>query len=215
MKIISYLPLDYLKIKALSYLPLDDLNYLAQFQQIRRLVRRGLKVRVHDAILRFQLNPSRTLRMMSRTKTVLSGSAALKTIDACQWEVNDMDFYCPKQEVQNVLSWFERHHYRVVQRCKSYSYTPAAYDPLRGHCNTSEVFLQLGANNCIETVFTLQHEQSGDKLNVIQSKSSSAVAPIAFFHSTIVMNFISSDTVVCGYPSLTLHGKGILPYYPY
>ncbi|TEB24047.1 hypothetical protein FA13DRAFT_1714959 [Coprinellus micaceus] len=210
--LISYLPLDYLKVKALSCLALNDLEDLSHFRQIWGLARRTLKARVHDTILRFRLSPSRTLRMMRRTKTVISGSAALKTIDACGWDANDLDFYSPKEEVQSVLSWFETHRYRIVRSCKSYSlYPPAACDPPGRRYTTPEVaFVQLGANNCIETVFTLQHELSGDKINVIQSKSSSAVAPIAFFHSTIVMNFISSDTVVCGYPSLTLRGQGLM-----
>ncbi|TEB27296.1 hypothetical protein FA13DRAFT_1712673 [Coprinellus micaceus] len=211
VKIISYLPLEYLKVKALSYLPLKDLEALSHSQQTRKLVRKGLKVRVHDTLLRFRLSPSKTLRMMRQTKTVISGSAALKVIDACQWEANDVDFYCPKEEIRNVLSWFERHRYHVVHSCKSYSFTTAAHDPSGGRYTTPEVlFVQLNANNCIETVFTLRNELSGDKINVIQSRSSSAVAPIAFFHSTIVMNFISSDTVVCGYPSLTLRGQGLM-----
>ncbi|KAJ3531477.1 hypothetical protein NMY22_g8136 [Coprinellus aureogranulatus] len=65
----------------------------------------------------------------------------------------------------------------------------------------------------IKTVFTLTHQVNGKKLNIIQSASSSPLVPIAFFHSTLVMNFVHADGLVCAYPDLTFNNIGLLSTY--
>ncbi|KIN94986.1 hypothetical protein M404DRAFT_71294, partial [Pisolithus tinctorius Marx 270] len=42
-------------------------------------------------------------------------------------------------------------------------------------------------------------------INVIVSKTTSALSPIFQFHSTTIMNFFSANSPFCTYPSLTLH----------
>ncbi|KAI6024756.1 hypothetical protein BKA83DRAFT_68350, partial [Pisolithus microcarpus] len=42
------------------------------------------------------------------------------------------------------------------------------------------------------------------KIAIIISCTSVAISPIFQFHSTAVMNFISTDAVFCCYPNLTL-----------
>ncbi|KIO08143.1 hypothetical protein M404DRAFT_108858, partial [Pisolithus tinctorius Marx 270] len=47
---------------------------------------------------------------------------------------------------------------------------------------------------------------NGEKLiDVIISKTTSALSPIFQFHSTAVMNFFTANSLFCTYPLLTLH----------
>ncbi|KAI6036919.1 hypothetical protein BKA83DRAFT_112210, partial [Pisolithus microcarpus] len=42
------------------------------------------------------------------------------------------------------------------------------------------------------------------KIDVVISRTSTALSPIFQFHSTAVMNFVSADTIFCSYPELML-----------
>ncbi|KIN98976.1 hypothetical protein M404DRAFT_92790, partial [Pisolithus tinctorius Marx 270] len=45
---------------------------------------------------------------------------------------------------------------------------------------------------------------NGHKLiDIIVSKTTSALSPIFQFHSTAIMNFFSANSLFCAYPSLT------------
>ncbi|KAI6037401.1 hypothetical protein BKA83DRAFT_43203, partial [Pisolithus microcarpus] len=48
------------------------------------------------------------------------------------------------------------------------------------------------------------------RINLIVSKTSTALSLIFQFHSTVVMNFISANTFFCCYPSLTFQGLTML-----
>ncbi len=55
---------------------------------------------------------------------------------------------------------------------------------------------------------------SGRRVNVICSRSRSPVSPLRFFWSSIMMNFITPDSCVCGFPSATLARAGTLKLEP-
>ncbi|KIK21720.1 hypothetical protein PISMIDRAFT_103556 [Pisolithus microcarpus 441] len=54
----------------------------------------------------------------------------------------------------------------------------------------------------ILTIFTLYRKTS--KIDVIVSNSTTAISPIFQYHSTVLMNFITTHSVFCAYPQLTL-----------
>ncbi|KAJ3518796.1 hypothetical protein NMY22_g13503 [Coprinellus aureogranulatus] len=200
----------------LTRLSLKDLEHMSQIAEVRKLARQALREKVDRVMRDFHLDPSKTLRMMGRTKTVLSGSAALKVVGGGEWEANDMDFYCPKDGDDDVVAHFKTQGYEVEDNIASDSFaSDAIYEP----DPEPETWLEvnktrriLGANNCIKKVLTLKNKTHNTKINVIESRSTSGVAPISFFHSTLVMNFVSGDSVVCGYPELTLNGKGLMNF---
>ncbi|KAI5987148.1 hypothetical protein F5J12DRAFT_728579, partial [Pisolithus orientalis] len=47
-------------------------------------------------------------------------------------------------------------------------------------------------------------------INIVVSKTSSALSPIFQFHSTVVMNFFTADSLFCVYPTLTLHHHALI-----
>ena len=46
---------------------------------------------------------------------------------------------------------------------------------------------------------------TGKRLEIIQSRSSSSMAPLLYFWSSLVMNFITPHGAVCAFPKHTLH----------
>ncbi|KIO06728.1 hypothetical protein M404DRAFT_102192, partial [Pisolithus tinctorius Marx 270] len=61
------------------------------------------------------------------------------------------------------------------------------------------------------TIFTITTFGNGQSLiDVIISKTTSALSPIFQFYSTAVMNFFSTDSLYCAYPSLTLRHHAMI-----
>ncbi len=60
----------------------------------------------------------------------------------------------------------------------------------------------------VRTLYT----PSGRRVDVIRSPSNSPITPLRFFWSTAVMNFMTPNAYVCGYPVLTLDRLGILKH---
>ncbi|TEB16196.1 hypothetical protein FA13DRAFT_1650826 [Coprinellus micaceus] len=149
--------------------------------------------------------------MMRSTGAILSGSAALQVVSpSLSWKPSDLDFYCGFNDVQDVIYCFAGESYEVSMAfdapydCKKfYTYAPASARPTNFEA-------RFRSNSCIQKVYTLVHRESEITINVIQSRSPASAAPLAFFHSTLVMNFVSADGVVCAYPDLTLSSQGML-----
>ncbi|KAH7905413.1 hypothetical protein BJ138DRAFT_1017731 [Hygrophoropsis aurantiaca] len=131
--------------------------------------------------------------LMDDTGAVISGSLALRLFlpeDAVQWPINDMDLYVPNSSCADVVTHFIRQGYQLSNQ--SPSSAPYAY----------------GDMTQIETVITMIN--SGKKVDIIISKSSSSILPIFFFHSTIVMNYFNSNTFFAAYPELTKRKRGLI-----
>ncbi len=58
----------------------------------------------------------------------------------------------------------------------------------------------------VRTLYT----PSGRRVDVIRSPSTSPITPLRFFWSTAVINFITPDAYVCGFPHATLSRLGVL-----
>ncbi|TEB18776.1 hypothetical protein FA13DRAFT_1803064 [Coprinellus micaceus] len=202
-----------IKIAILKHAPLDTLKSLLPFHELKPLARQALIERVNDIMELFHLRPRVVLEMMESTGTVLSGSAALQVVSpSLSWKPSDLDFYCGFNDVQDVVYCFAGESYEVSMTfdapyaCKKfYTYAPASARP----ANFEARFC---ANSCIEKVYTLVHRESKLTINVIQSRSPASAAPLAFFHSTLVMNMVSANGVVCAYPDLTLNSKGLMNF---
>ena len=49
----------------------------------------------------------------------------------------------------------------------------------------------------------------GRTINLITTRCENPLAAVAYFHSTLVMNAITADGIICLYPLLTINGRGI------
>ncbi|KAL6300741.1 hypothetical protein BKA93DRAFT_739851, partial [Sparassis latifolia] len=47
-------------------------------------------------------------------------------------------------------------------------------------------------------------------IHIIQSAATTALYPLVFFWSTLLMSYITADVFCCAYPHLTLQCRGIL-----
>lgn len=60
------------------------------------------------------------------------------------------------------------------------------------------------------TVQNRRYQKPNLCFQIIQSIDQAADTPLAYFHSTIVMNFLAHDHIAVAYPKLTLNRAGIL-----
>lgn len=51
---------------------------------------------------------------------------------------------------------------------------------------------------------------SGRSVDVVRSPSNNPITPLRFFWSTTIMNFLTPDACVCGFPSATFNHAGVL-----
>ncbi|KIO11209.1 hypothetical protein M404DRAFT_127276 [Pisolithus tinctorius Marx 270] len=123
--------------------------------------------------------------ILSVCDAVVSGSAALRMVlpaNACNWPSSDLDIYVPHHSLTQLYNLLHKHHYNIVRNGKLniQNYSPS-------------------------TIFTVTTFGNGRSLiDIIVSKTTSALSPIFQFYSTAVMNFFSADSLHCAYPSLTL-----------
>lgn len=175
----------------MKHLPVVQLDMMREKGDMREAVERELRERVEVWLKRFKLDSAQTLTTMEVTGSVLSGSAALEIAVPGSCVPNDLDFYCPRSIVRAMMYF--------LQELQGYVDVTTGKDSRRyGEHITG-----------IRSVRTLQHkDDSALTINVIESSTRSAHAPILLFHSTVVMNFVSSKGIGMFYPTLTTKGIG-------
>ncbi|KIO08013.1 hypothetical protein M404DRAFT_38544, partial [Pisolithus tinctorius Marx 270] len=104
------------------------------------------------------------------------------------WSSSDLDIYVPYNSQPQLYNLLRKHQYNIVRegRTNHNDYSPS-------------------------TIFTVTTFGNGQRhIDVVVSKTSSALSPIFQFHSTAVMNFFTADSLFCAYPSLTLHHRALI-----
>ncbi|TEB31223.1 hypothetical protein FA13DRAFT_1709680 [Coprinellus micaceus] len=199
-----------------GFLPSPVLEILTHSPTFDLMARKHLKSRLSDLMKTWHLPAEGTLTMMRRRNTLLSGSAALQIVDPSSWNPQDLDFYAPSSEFAAVCAWFLTQRYTVSDELTS-EYMPQTLTGNDFEFGDDLVDLQhnfprlrVHASNCIQSVIRLVHPDHPKTINVIQSTSEHPVAPICFFHSTLVMNFVTGNGAVSLYPGLTQDRKGML-----
>ncbi|KAF6756112.1 hypothetical protein DFP72DRAFT_1117584, partial [Ephemerocybe angulata] len=178
-------------------LTLGDLLKLSAIPRIQHSVRKHLKGRVSRTLVSFRLREQDTLNRMIETGTVLSGSAALEIVSPGTCKPRDLNFYCPSGAAQRFISLILETE-GFVEENKPFKVLMAERTP----------FSRFEVNNGVKRLYRLVHLSSKMVVNVVESVSASPIAPLLFFHSTLLMNYVSGDSVVSLYPSLTYEGTG-------
>lgn len=180
--------------------------------------------------------------LLRDTRAVISGSTALSfVIRDTHWQPGDFDIYAPFGTGWALVEWLVRNEgYHIVSdgaqsfvRRPPPIQIPAAHfdwlteldvdDILSIQLQKRQRFLSKygSAEAYIYRVYKLSRSSSKSSLlnsfpdssiDVIESSRASFLPPITKFHSTLVMNYISADSVVVLYPSLTFRRKGVLQY---
>ncbi|KIN93906.1 hypothetical protein M404DRAFT_74377, partial [Pisolithus tinctorius Marx 270] len=129
--------------------------------------------------------------MLSACDAIVSGSAALRMIlptNACNWPSSDLDIYVTHYSQAQLYNLLNKYNYNIVcqNRTCHDDYSPS-------------------------TILTVTTFGNGLKLiDIVVSRTSSALSPIFQFHSTAVMNFFSANSLFCAYPSLTLQHRAMI-----
>lgn len=138
-----------------------------------------------------RLDHDATIGMMKATNTILSGSAALEMVMPGTCVPGDLDFYCPVHQAPTVAAFFNGQGYECL--------------PPPNGVRAGYGCLSLG----LSLVLSMRHrDDPTKKVNVVQSLTPSPLAPVLFFHSTPVMNFVTWEGYGVLYPGLTFAKKG-------
>ncbi|RDX52801.1 hypothetical protein OH76DRAFT_1323056, partial [Lentinus brumalis] len=136
---------------------------------------------------------------------IISGSTALRYfLDDDDWSPNDLDIYVANDNWDPLLA--------SLTEADSLGLSlnpPVLLDP-RAHPTPKPVDPRTHASakdwRSVKTLYTA----TGRKIDVIRSPANNSMTPLRFFWSTLVMNFLTPDACVCGYPSITFQRFGIL-----
>ncbi|PSR75527.1 hypothetical protein PHLCEN_2v9092 [Hermanssonia centrifuga] len=132
------------------------------------------------------------LHYMRRTGACLSGGKCLSILDrAATWTAADWDFYCPHEGFDS-FCLFLLHQLDGVTTHHTDWY---GYDS-NGNPYSTDGICERRRIRTDRATF-----------DVMRSSSSSAFHPIAYFHSTLVMNYITADSFCIAYPNSTLVRK--------
>ncbi|GJE96740.1 hypothetical protein PsYK624_129460 [Phanerochaete sordida] len=133
---------------------------------------------------------------MRETGTILSGSVALALLDvAAGFQPGDWDFYAPDEGFDGFCRFLKNDLHAIA---KYTGFVDVYIDDLQ-----EQTDLAAQARNGIteRRRFVL----NGVRLDVLRSRSSSPSYPLAFFHSTVVMNFFHADGFAVAYPWSLFH----------
>ncbi|KAF6742991.1 hypothetical protein DFP72DRAFT_769247, partial [Ephemerocybe angulata] len=135
--------------------------------------------------------------MMTETGTVLSGSAALEIVAPGSCEPRDLNFYCPVGTASQVIS--------SLLENEGFAEVPTSLQAILAERTP---FSKFEVNNGIKRLTKMVHQSSSRTVTVAESISASPVAPILFFHSTLLMNCVTGTGVMSLYPDLTYEHTG-------
>lgn len=176
-----------LRDKPLSSLNIAEMMELGSTSHSRaRAVAEHIDKTVHQLLRIFDLHSVDVFRLLHATGSVISGSAALLLLFPWSFEPGDLDIYVPRSQINFTI--------KVIRDMFGFELYRTAGPYVK--------------NEAIQGIFWFRKGEI--TLNVISSTTDNPLEPIFHFHSTVVMNFISSVGIFCAYPTLTLKRRGLV-----
>lgn len=145
-----------------------------------------IRCTIQRIFLRSNLPHGPLFQLLTRTRSVISGSSVLLALLPWNFEPGDIDIYTPRTQARVVI--------RALLRLFGFTLDP-----------TTMHYLDMAGVHCVYYL-----RKGSVKINVIESLNGSSIAPLFFFHSTAVMNFMDEFGVYCAYPLLTFQRKSLL-----
>ncbi|KAF9462240.1 hypothetical protein BDZ94DRAFT_1261854 [Collybia nuda] len=164
------------------------------------------------------------------TRAVISGSTALHfLLRDTHWKPGDFDVYAPFGTGYTVAKWLTDHAgYRMISDgSRNFSFRPHMVALPRGNIHEEDLgFVTARHNIRIPRPDKPHYEMPGSNIyrvfklckgastfvDVIESSQLSFLPSILQFHSTLVMNYLTPESLVVLYPALTLRREGVLQY---
>ena len=140
-----------------------------------------------ETLVRYKFDWIELRTIMMATGAVISGSTALAVLFRGDFVPQDLDIYVNDKGLAGIPIFLVNHGYRIV--------TPRPRYALEKKYPGSKI------------IVTLKHDD-GEKIDVIGT-TDRVLATITDFHSTVVMNYISSYGIVSLYPEWTMRKNGL------
>ena len=125
---------------------------------------------------------------MMATGAMISGSMALAVLFGGEFVPQDLDIYVNNRGMARILIFLTNHGYQIVTLQPGHA--------LEKKYPASKIILTLKRDN-------------GEKIDVIGT-TNRVLTTITDFHSTVVMNYISSYSIVSLYPEWTMRKNGLV-----
>ncbi|PPR03252.1 hypothetical protein CVT26_008081 [Gymnopilus dilepis] len=138
----------------------------------------------------FQLGDAESFKLeMNVTNSIISGSAALFMFHPDAFTPNDIDIYVPQTGANEIQEALRQRGYNEKEG------EPTHFIYGQETAIIASRLYKLGVTGTV---------------NLIITHALNPVAAVVQFHSTIVMNIITADGLICLYPVLTLAGRGVI-----
>lgn len=182
----------------LSYLPLQDLQAMSLVSPGSPVVVGHLRGRVTRLLAALGLDPIQILDIMRETGAIISGSFALEIVNPGSCTPRDLNLYCGLGKGERVGA--------LLGALQGIEFVPA---PVEVNLSERRRFETLDLNNGVLRIRRFLHRMSSTSITLTESISRSALAPIFFFHNTVLMNCVTGHEVICFYPQLTRDYVGL------
>ncbi|KIO11376.1 hypothetical protein M404DRAFT_842832 [Pisolithus tinctorius Marx 270] len=136
-------------------------------------------------------NPQDLYDLLRLGQAIISGSTALHFLLAQKevtWSPHDLDVYTIPKNIEFLLTEVKLRGYQII--------SVKTGNDVRYY------------NSHIASIFTLVRNRR--KIDIMVSASPTPISPIFQYHSTVLMNFITHDTVFCAYPHLTFQRQSLV-----
>ncbi|KAG6915534.1 hypothetical protein DXG01_011031 [Tephrocybe rancida] len=170
---------------------LQDAKSLAQAAPaLRPFIHGHVNGTIKRVFTNLGLNAAFVLEVLESTGSVVSGSTILAILNPWTFKPNDLDLYVPHSAVNKVITLF----------VDNYGVTIFSPKDVQG--------TDYGSLPDVQDVVTLRKDSI--HINIIVSRSDNPLLPIFNFHSTVVMNFMTSTSIFCAYPELTFDYRNLV-----
>lgn len=200
---------------------LDGVAAISQLSIYFRVCVKNYLVRRIQAMLKQWFDKPILFRdAMRHTNTVISGSTALAFAIGADWESHDLDLWTPRGMSRQTMV---AHLVHVEGYTITTVYENGHQVPVGGGDDPVTLPIAAGGpvayqNNRIRSVtklckmvFDKKHGFDMPRfVDVVESATEHAISPILKFHSSIVMNWITADSIVVTYPKLTFAKMAIV-----
>ncbi|KAH7907428.1 hypothetical protein BJ138DRAFT_1014513 [Hygrophoropsis aurantiaca] len=176
----------------LSTLSIAQLQaHITRHPALRNNVHRYLRSRKDEVVKRFFTNVEEFWEELTSVDGVISGSSALSFVLPrwrAGWEAKDLDLFIPRHHKEPIIAFLAREGYDVA------SVSADTYGDLEE-----------------QAINQITHLRNVEKtIDIIESSTASAIAPIFRFHSSLVMNFFNAQACFCAYPQMTTNHRALI-----
>lgn len=181
--------------------------------------------RRYNALLnRWVKDPSAFRSRLREQGAIISGSTVLAFALGASWNSGDLDIYVRRERegrhahdyLEELIAYLKEYEgYEEEKRYHTFDITPEnvhelvdveideSADTLADYLTTSE----LSQMRRVVRLRCVDGERASQGIDVIESRRE-AICPIFRFHSSIVMNWMSADSLVLTYPKITCQSIG-------